>query len=96
MHPYGGGGGSGNPPAPPLVASVQVCAGPPVRAGDPDLFPSDSQPKTKPRAEIGARFNVKMTNWDMSWDSCTLQRGHGNTSCHKNWPNHPRYPELCN
>ena len=61
----GGGGGPGNPAAAPPVAPVQGCAGPPVRVADPDVFPRDSQPMAGRRAEIGVRFNVKMTNRDM-------------------------------
>ena len=68
-----GGGGPGNPAAlPPPPAPVQFCAGPPVRAADPDLFPRDSCTKARQRAEIGARFNVKMTNRDMRWWLCYM------------------------
>ena len=60
-----GGGGHVNLSAPPALAPVQGCAGQTVRAADPDLFPRDSRPKAMQRAEIGVRFNVKLTNRDM-------------------------------
>ena len=45
------------PPAP-----IQGCAGPPVRAADPDLFPRDSRPKARQRAENGDFFQTHLAD----------------------------------